>query len=46
MTRVLEEFIVEGIKTTIPLHLAVMKHEGFRKGEIDTGFLDRMFPKT
>ncbi|MCK4256932.1 acetyl-CoA carboxylase biotin carboxylase subunit, partial [candidate division WOR-3 bacterium] len=36
MTRVLEEFIVEGIKTTIPLHLAVMKHEGFRKGEIDT----------
>ncbi|MCK4257046.1 acetyl-CoA carboxylase biotin carboxylase subunit, partial [candidate division WOR-3 bacterium] len=34
MTRVLEEFIVEGIKTTIPLHLAVMKHEGFRKGEI------------
>ena len=46
MTRVLEEFIVEGIKTTIPFHLAVIRHEGFRKGEIDTGFLDRMYAKT
>ena len=42
MARVLEEFMVEGIKTTIPLHLAIMKDEKFLKGEIDTGFVERM----
>jgi len=42
MARVLEEFMVEGIKTTIPLHLAIMKDEKFLKGEIDTGFIERM----
>jgi len=42
MARVLEEFMVEGIKTTISLHLAIMKDENFLKGEIDTGFIERM----
>jgi len=42
MTRVLEEFMIEGIKTTIPLHLAIMRNEKFIKGEIDTGFVERM----
>lgn len=42
MIRVLEEFMIEGIKTTIPLHLAIMKNEKFIKGEIDTGFIERM----
>jgi acetyl-CoA carboxylase biotin carboxylase subunit len=42
MSRVLEEFMIEGIKTTIPLHLAIMKDEKFIKGEIDTGFVERM----
>lgn len=42
MTRVLEEFKIEGIKTTIPLHLAIMRNEKFIKGEIDTGFVERM----
>lgn len=40
MERALEEFIVEGIKTTIPFHRALMKNEDFRKGNFDTGFMN------
>jgi acetyl-CoA carboxylase biotin carboxylase subunit len=40
MSRALEEFIVEGVATTIPFHIKVMKDERFRKGEFDTHFLD------
>ena len=40
MSRALEEFIIEGIATTIPFHAKVMKDERFRKGEFDTHFLD------
>lgn len=36
MRRALEEFIIEGIKTTIPFHLKVLNHEGFQKGEYST----------
>jgi acetyl-CoA carboxylase biotin carboxylase subunit len=38
--RALEEFIVEGIKTTIPFHQKVLEDERFLKGNFDTGFLD------
>ncbi len=40
MSRALEEFVVEGVATTIPFHIKVMKDERFRKGEFDTHFLD------
>ena len=40
MSRALEEFIVEGVATTIPFHMQVMKDDRFRKGEFDTHFLD------
>ncbi len=40
MSRALEEFIVEGVATTIPFHMKVMKDERFRRGEFDTHFLD------
>lgn len=40
MQRVLEETIIEGPKTTIPFHQAIMKDERFRAGEYDTGFLE------
>jgi len=36
----LDEFIIEGIKTTIPFHKQLMKDENFRKGNFHTGFLD------
>ena len=42
MDRALRTFIVEGIKTSIPLHLEVLMSEGFRSGDISTGFLESM----
>jgi acetyl-CoA carboxylase biotin carboxylase subunit len=41
MIRALDEFIVEGIKTTIPLHKKVMQSQLFRSGNFDTSFLDK-----
>ena len=40
MERALDEFIIEGIKTTIPFHKKLMKDEKFRNGNFDTGFLN------
>ncbi len=39
--RALEEFIVEGIKTTIPFHLQVLEDPRFVSGNFDTGFLEK-----
>ena len=38
--RALEEFTVEGIKTTIPFHLKVLEDERFINGDFDTSFLE------
>ncbi len=40
MQRALEEFIVEGIATTVPLHKKLMQSEAFKKGDFHTGFLN------
>jgi acetyl-CoA carboxylase biotin carboxylase subunit len=40
MAGALEEFVIEGIRTTIPFHRQVMGNEKFRSGRFDTGFLD------
>lgn len=40
MQRALDEFVVEGIKTTVPFHKALMKNEGFKSGKFDTSFLN------
>jgi acetyl-CoA carboxylase biotin carboxylase subunit len=40
MERALDEFIIEGIKTTIPFHQKLMRNEQFRKGEFTTKFLE------
>ena len=40
MERALEETIIEGPKTTIPFHQAIMKDKKFRSGDFDTGFLE------
>jgi acetyl-CoA carboxylase biotin carboxylase subunit len=39
--RALEQFVVEGVKTTIPLHRAILNNEQFIRGEISTRFMDR-----
>jgi acetyl-CoA carboxylase biotin carboxylase subunit len=41
MQRALQEFIIEGVKTTIPFHLALLENEEFRSGKYDTGLLER-----
>jgi acetyl-CoA carboxylase biotin carboxylase subunit len=40
MARALDEFIVEGIKTTIPFHQKLMASEAFRRGDFNTGFIN------
>jgi acetyl-CoA carboxylase biotin carboxylase subunit len=42
MDRALEEYIIEGIKTTIPFHRKVMNNKDFIEGNIDTSFLERV----
>jgi len=40
MHRALSEYVIEGIKTTIPFHLQLMKNEDFRSGDFTTKFLE------
>ncbi len=40
MVRVLEETVIEGIKTTIPFHRQVLSHPDFVNGTFDTDFLE------
>ena len=40
MQRALDEFIIEGIKTTLPFHIQLMKNKDFRNGNFHTGFLN------
>jgi acetyl-CoA carboxylase biotin carboxylase subunit len=40
MSSALDEFVIEGIKTTIPFHRRVMQSAKFQSGDFDTSFLD------
>ncbi len=39
MRRALDEFMIDGVKTTIPFHRRLMEHEVFVKGDFNTNFL-------
>jgi acetyl-CoA carboxylase biotin carboxylase subunit len=41
MKRALDEFLIEGIKTTVPLHRAIMDHPEFVDCSFNTGFIDK-----
>ncbi len=43
MERALREFLVLGVTTNIPLHLWILQNEDFRSGNVDTGWLDRVW---
>lgn len=43
MKRALSEFVIEGIKTTIPFHLKLMDNERFQSGDFNTKFLETSF---
>ena len=38
--RALDEFLIEGVPTNVPLHRQIVRDEHFIKGELDTGYLD------
>jgi acetyl-CoA carboxylase biotin carboxylase subunit len=40
MSRALSEYVIEGVKTTIPFHQQLMRNENFRSGNFNTKFLD------
>ncbi|MEQ8853565.1 acetyl-CoA carboxylase biotin carboxylase subunit [Gimesia sp.] len=41
MRRCLDEFVIEGIKTTIPLAKKIFNHSAFIEGKVDTTFIER-----
>jgi acetyl-CoA carboxylase biotin carboxylase subunit len=40
--RALSEFVIDGIKTTIPFHLGILDDEGFRRGDYHTEYLPQL----
>jgi acetyl-CoA carboxylase biotin carboxylase subunit len=40
MERALDEYIIEGIKSTIPFHQQLLQDENFRKGNFTTKFME------
>jgi len=42
MLRALDEFVIEGIKTTIPLSRKLLRHSPFSEGDIHTGYVEEM----
>jgi len=45
MKRALEEYTIAPLKTTIPLYRAIMDDADFRKGDFDTGFINKFVAK-
>ena len=43
MRRALDEFVIEGVKTTIPLYRRVFGNTQFVQGGVDTGFIESLF---
>jgi acetyl-CoA carboxylase biotin carboxylase subunit len=45
MRRALAEFVVEGVRTTIPIHREIFNHSSFVNGHVDTTFIERTWSK-
>jgi acetyl-CoA carboxylase biotin carboxylase subunit len=45
MRRTLDMTVMEGIKTSVPLHLKILADPDFVAGRLSTGFMDRFAPK-
>ncbi len=43
MQRALDEFIIEGVKTTIPMHKKILDDPDFQQGDISTKFMERYY---
>jgi acetyl-CoA carboxylase biotin carboxylase subunit len=44
MRRVLEMTVIEGIRTSVPLHLKILNEADFQAGRLNTGFMERFMP--
>jgi acetyl-CoA carboxylase biotin carboxylase subunit len=44
MRRTLEMTVIEGIKTSVPLHMKILNDADFQAGRLGTGFMDRFMP--
>jgi acetyl-CoA carboxylase biotin carboxylase subunit len=42
MSRALSEYMITGVKTTIPFSLAILQDPDFRRGHYNTGFVERL----
>jgi acetyl-CoA carboxylase biotin carboxylase subunit len=42
MSRALDEYVVEGVPTTVGFHRRVLRDERFRRGDLHTGFIEEM----
>ncbi|NUN48511.1 MAG: acetyl-CoA carboxylase biotin carboxylase subunit [Candidatus Brocadiae bacterium] len=45
MRRALEEIVIEGVKTSVPLHIEIFGHTHFIRGNVDTTFVEGYFAK-
>ena len=45
MRRVLTEFLIDGVKTNIDFHLAILRDPDFIAGDYDIGYLNRKLPQ-
>jgi acetyl/propionyl-CoA carboxylase alpha subunit len=45
LARALDEYVVEGIRTSLPFFRRVVRDEQFRRGDFDTGFIDRFLSR-
>ncbi len=43
MERALDEYVIDGVHTTIPFHLKVMGNEAFKRGDVTTKFIEEHF---
>ena len=42
MTRALDEYVVEGVPTTLSFHRRALRDERFKRGDLHTGFVQEM----
>jgi acetyl-CoA carboxylase biotin carboxylase subunit len=43
MKRALTEFTIEGVKSTVPIHIEIMSNPDFNSGRVDTGWVERIW---
>ena len=45
MKRTLDMTVIEGIRTSVPLHLKILNEKDFHAGRLSTSFMDRFMPQ-